>query len=226
MDSIVKLRHISKQYEIGEHKVNVLQDINMDVQRGDMLAITGTSGSGKTTLMNILGLLNHADNGQYWLEGKEVISYNDDELSAMRNQKIGFVFQSFYLLQRLTAVDNVGYPLRYRHMSKKDIHEQSMAILDKVGMADRATHRPNELSGGQQQRVAIARAFVGNPAIILADEPTGALDRVISKKVLDLFLQLNQEQQTTTILITHDPEVARQCKSRLAMKDGRFKQVL
>lgn len=225
MNRVVKLRHVSKHYHVAGHVLPVLQDIHLDVYHGDLLAITGTSGSGKTTLMNILGLLDHADQGQYWLEGKEVVDYSDDELSAMRNQKIGFVFQSFYLLQRLTALENVACPLTYRDVDKKEQQERAMAMLDQVGMADRAHHRPNELSGGQQQRVAIARAFVGEPSIILADEPTGALDKKMSHKVLNLFLSLNQQQKTTTLIITHDPEVAELCTRNLAMEDGRFRSV-
>jgi putative ABC transport system ATP-binding protein len=187
-----------------------------------MLAITGTSGSGKSTLMNIIGLLDHPSSGKYWLENKEIVRYSDDELSALRNRKIGFVFQSFYLLQRLSALDNVGYPLIYRNLPGKEIRERAMAMLEKVGMAERAKHHPNELSGGQQQRVAIARAFIGKPFIILADEPTGALDTKISKKIMDLFIALNQKEATTTIIITHDPNIAAQCKRQVVMEDGRF----
>ena len=219
---MLKLRNIYKFYQIGASKITVLKGINFDVKSGDMLAITGTSGSGKSTLMNIIGLLDHPSSGQYWLENKEIIRYSDEELSAMRNRKIGFVFQSFYLLQRLSAVDNVGYPLVYRNLSSKEIHERAMAMLAKVGMADRAEHHPNELSGGQQQRVAIARAFIGNPSLILADEPTGALDTKISKKIMDLFISLKQTEGTTTIIITHDPSIAAQCERRVIMEDGKF----
>jgi len=220
--TMLKLRNIYKSYKIGATNILVLKGINFDVKPGDMLAITGTSGSGKSTLMNIIGLLDHPSSGKYWLENKEIVRYSDDELSTLRNRKIGFVFQSFYLLQRLSALDNVGYPLIYRNLPGKEIRERAMAMLEKVGMAERAKHHPNELSGGQQQRVAIARAFIGKPSIILADEPTGALDTKISRKIMDLFIELNQKEATTTIIITHDPNIAAQCKRQVVMEDGRF----
>ena len=220
---MLKLRNIYKSYKIGATNIPVLKGINFDIKSGDMLAITGTSGSGKSTLMNIIGLLDHPTSGQYWLENKEIIRYSDDELSAMRNRKIGFVFQSFYLLQRLSALDNVGYPLIYRNLPSKEISKRAMAMLEKVGMVDRAKHYPSELSGGQQQRVAIARAFIGKPSIILADEPTGALDTKTSRKILDLFIALNQNEGTTTIIITHDPNIASQCKRQVVMEDGKFR---
>jgi len=220
---MLKLRNIYKSYKIGATNIPVLKGINFDIKSGDMLAITGTSGSGKSTLMNIIGLLDHPTSGQYWLENKEIIRYSDDELSAMRNRKIGFVFQSFYLLQRLSALDNVGYPLIYRNLPSKEISKRAMAMLEKVGMVDRAKHYPSELSGGQQQRIAIARAFIGKPSIILADEPTGALDTKTSRKILDLFIALNQNEGTTTIIITHDPNIASQCKRQVVMEDGKFR---
>ena len=220
---MLKLRNIYKSYKIGATNIPVLKGINFDIKSGDMLAITGTSGSGKSTLMNIIGLLDHPTSGQYWLENKEIIRYSDDELSAMRNRKIGFVFQSFYLLQRLSALDNVGYPLIYRNLPCKEISKRAMAMLEKVGMVDRAKHYPSELSGGQQQRVAIARAFIGKPSIILADEPTGALDTKTSRKILNLFIALNQNEGTTTIIITHDPNIASQCKRQVVMEDGKFR---
>ena len=220
---MLKLRNIYKSYKIGATNIPVLKGINFDIKSGDMLAITGTSGSGKSTLMNIIGLLDHPTSGQYWLENKEIVRYSDDELSAMRNRKIGFVFQSFYLLQRLSALDNVGYPLIYRNLPSKEISKRAMAMLEKVGMVDRAKHYPSELSGGQQQRIAIARAFIGKPSIILADEPTGALDTKTSRKILDLFIALNQNEGTTTIIITHDPNIASQCKRQVVMEDGKFR---
>ncbi|MCI5147244.1 MAG: ABC transporter ATP-binding protein, partial [Candidatus Electrothrix sp. AR3] len=194
--------------------------VGLDVHSGDLLAVTGSSGSGKSTLMNIMGLLDRPTRGQYQLDDQEMLQCSDDQLSAVRNQKIGFVFQSFYLLQRLTAVDNVGYPLIYRQLSRKEIRGRALAMLDKMGLADRAEHRPNELSGGQQQRVAIARALIGNPSLILADEPTGALDTQVSKEIMDLFLELNQQEGITVVIITHDQQIAGQCKRHVVMEDG------
>lgn len=177
---MLTLRDIYKFYKVGKTQLPVLKGINLDIRAGELLAIMGTSGSGKSTLMNIMGLLDKPSKGHYWLADKEIVHYSDDELAAVRNQKIGFVFQSFYLLPHQTALKNVGYPLLYRRLPRPEIQRRAMAMLEKVGMADRAKHHPNELSGGQQQRVAIARALVGKPAIILADEPTGALDSRIS----------------------------------------------
>ena len=219
---MLKIKKLYKSYVCGSTIVPVLRGIDLDVQTGDLLAIMGTSGSGKSTLMNIIGLLDKPTRGRYWLEHKEIIRYNDDELAAIRNRKIGFVFQSFYLLPRLSAVENVGYPLIYRGITQKEIHHRAMAMLEKMGIADRAKHRPNELSGGQQQRVAIARALVGKPSLILADEPTGALDTHVSKEIMDLFLNLNQQEGITIIIITHDPNVAKQCKRHITMEDGMF----
>ncbi len=217
---MLKIQELYKSYTFGNTIVPVLKGINLEVKAGDFLAITGTSGSGKSTLMNIMGLLDKPTRGHYWLENKEIVHYNDDELAAIRNQKIGFVFQSFYLLQRFSAVENVGYPLIYRHISQKEIRHRSMEMLEKMGMADRAKHHPNELSGGQQQRVAIARALIGKPSIILADEPTGALDAHVSKQIIDLLLELNQQEGITIIIITHDANVAKRCKRHVIMEEG------
>jgi len=217
---MLKLRNIRKNYQLGLHELQVLKGIDLDVQAGDFLAIMGTSGSGKSTLMNIIGLLDHASSGIYELEGKAVIQYDDNEISRIRNRKIGFVFQSFNLLPRLSALDNVGYPLIYRELDTKEIHHRALEMLDKMGMADRAEHKPNELSGGQQQRVAIARALVGNPRLILADEPTGALDSKVSHEIMDLFSTLNQKENITIVVITHDPAVAKRCNRSVLMNDG------
>jgi putative ABC transport system ATP-binding protein len=217
---MLKIRDLYKSYQIGHTMMPVLKGINLDVHQADLLAVTGSSGSGKSTLMSILGLLDRPTRGRYWLEDKEVLRCSDDELAAMRNQKIGFVFQSFYLLQRLTAVENVGCPLRYSRVSQKEIHSRSMSMLEKMGLADRAAHRPDELSGGQQQRVAIARALIGKPALLLADEPTGALDSHVSKEIMDLFISLNQEEGITIVIITHDQNIAEQCSRHVIMEDG------
>jgi putative ABC transport system ATP-binding protein len=220
---MLKIRDLYKSYQVGHNMMPVLKGINLDVHQGDLLAVTGSSGSGKSTLMSIMGLLDKPTRGRYWLDKKEVQHCTDDELAAMRNQKIGFVFQSFYLLQRLTAVENVGCPLRYSKVPPKEIQRRSLAMLEKVGLADRATHRPDELSGGQQQRVAVARALIGKPAIVLADEPTGALDSHVSKEIMDLFISLNQEEGITIIIITHDEKIAQQCSRHVIMEDGVLK---
>jgi putative ABC transport system ATP-binding protein len=217
---MLNLRNIYKFYQVGKTQLPVLKGVNLDIRAGDLIAIMGASGSGKSTLMNIIGLLDQPSKGHYWLEKKEIVRYSDDELAEIRNQKIGFVFQSFYLLPHQTAIENVGYPLLYRRLPRQEIRRRAMAMLEKVGMADRAKHHPNELSGGQQQRVAIARALVGKPAIILADEPTGALDSRISKEIIDLFIDLNQQEGITIIIITHDSVVAERCRRRVIMEDG------
>ena len=217
---MLRLLDICKTYEIGPVSMDVLQDVRLDVNEGDLLSIMGPSGCGKSTLMNIMGLLDQPTSGSYLLEDREVSSMDDDELSTIRNARIGFVFQSFHLLPRFTAQENVGLPLTYRGLGAREISERSRAVLSKVGMEDRAAHRPNELSGGQQQRVAIARALVGDPAIVLADEPTGALDPRIGQEIMQLFQDLNVEEGLTVVIITHDPKIARQCNRRTRILDG------
>ena len=218
------LRDICRTYRVGSTSVDVLRGVYLEVNRGDLLSIIGPSGSGKSTLMNIIGLLDRPTDGSYFLDGREVSHMDDDELSALRNSSIGFVFQSFQLLGRLTAEENVGLPLMYRGLRDKEIRRRSRAVLERVGMGDRASHKPNELSGGQQQRVAIARALVGTPAIILADEPTGALDPDTGGEIMRLFLELNATDQLTVIVITHDRAVARQCVRRTRLVDGILKE--
>ena len=211
---------IRKTYTIGPITVEVLRGVGLDVERGDLVSIMGPSGCGKSTLMNIIGLLDPPTSGSYLLEGREVSSMGDNQLSTIRNARIGFVFQSFHLLPRLTALENVGLPLVYRGLRDKEIKRQAREVLDKVGMHDRAGHKPNELSGGQQQRVAIARALVGAPALVLADEPTGALDPRIGQEIMQLFIRLNAEERLTVIVITHDPAIAQQCTRRTRIHDG------
>ena len=217
---MLRLVDICKSFRLGPIHVDVLQGVNLEVNRGDLLSIMGASGCGKSTLMNIIGLLDQPTSGSYLLEGREVSAMDDNELSTIRNASIGFVFQSFHLLPRLTAQENVGLPLVYRRLGDKEIRQRSQVVLEKVGMHNRAAHKPNELSGGQQQRVAIARALVGEPSILLADEPTGALDPRIGQEVLQIFLRLNAEEGLTVIIITHDRTIARQCLRRTRLNNG------
>lgn len=217
---MIVLKDIHKSFYLGPVKVEILKGVEMEVKSGDLLSIIGTSGCGKSTLMNILGFLDTPDEGTYMFEGREMRDLSDVDLSTIRNSKIGFVFQQFFLLPKLSAVENVCLPLVYRGTARKDREERALRMLDKVGMADRSGHKPTELSGGQQQRVAIARALASGPSLILADEPTGALDKNTSREIMDLFSELNREQGITIILITHDPEIARDCSRILRMEDG------
>ena len=217
---MLRLKDVRKTYVIGPTPVEVLRGVDLEVGRGDLVSIMGASGSGKSTLMNIIGLLDTPSSGSYALEGREVSAMTDNRRSAIRNASIGFVFQAFHLLPRLTALENVRIPLTYRGTGSAEMDRRARGALDRVGMGDRAGHKPNELSGGQQQRVAIARALVGEPAIVLADEPTGALDPAIGNDIMDLFVELNEEERTTIIVITHDPGVAGRCARRTHIGDG------
>lgn len=192
----------------------------MSINTSEMVAIVGTSGSGKSSLMNIIGLLDKPSTGQYYLDGKDMSQIMTKELSIIRNQKIGFIFQSFFLLPRLSVLQNVGLPLTYREMDEPLINEHAHASLQRVGIDHLAYRYPRELSGGQQQRVAIARALVGNPSVILADEPTGALDSKIGQDIMNLFIQLNQIDKNTIIIITHDLRIAKQCPRNITIQDG------
>jgi len=200
--------------------MEVLKGVNLEIAEGELLSIMGQSGCGKSTLMNIIGLLDQPTSGAYFIEGKAVSYTDDDALSAIRNKKVGFVFQQYNLLPKLTALDNVGKPLIYRGENEDAIKQKSIEILRKVDMHERESHKPGELSGGQQQRVAIARALIGKPAIILADEPTGALDAHVGQEIMNLFKRLNKEDGITVVIITHDPNIAKQCERFVVMKDG------
>lgn len=217
---LLNLSDITKQYTIGDSAQTILHDINLQVPAGEMLAIMGASGSGKSTLMNIIGLLDVPTSGQYQFAGRDVEKLDDDARAHLRNQKIGFVFQQFFLLPRLNALQNVSLPLQYRG---GDIdHAKPQRLLERMGVGDKVHHRPNELSGGQQQRVAIARALAGEPDVILADEPTGALDSQTGEDILNLFIELNQQLQTTIILVTHDAKVADHCHRVIHIQDGQI----
>ena len=205
---------------MGSTRTDVLRGVNLEIHRGDFLSIMGPSGCGKSTLMNILGLLDRPSEGTYTIDGADTAGMTDRECSDIRNASIGFVFQSFYLLARLTAWENVGVPLVYRGLGRDRIRERSHAMLERLGMADKADHGPNMLSGGQQQRVAIARALVTEPLIVLADEPTGALDTETAQEIMQQLIELNARDGITVVIITHDTQVAHQCRRRTRVVGG------
>ena len=221
MERIIELKDICKSYFIGDNEeLKVLKNINLTVNKGEFVAIVGASGSGKSTLMNIIGALDKPTSGSYVLAGENIAEMKDKELSKIRNSKIGFVFQTFNLIARTTALKNVALPMLYAGLSSKVASERAKQLLAQVEMTDRMYHNPNELSGGQKQRVAIARSMANNPDIILADEPTGALDSVTGRLIMDLFHKLHKEQGKTIILITHSPELASECQRIITLKDG------
>ena len=219
MTNVIEAHDLRKIYKMGEVEVQALRGVSFGIQRGEVVALMGPSGSGKSTLMNTLGCLDRPTAGEYILDGEPVASLNDDQLASIRNRKVGFVFQSFNLLPRQTAIANVELPLRYSG-NPEGRRERAIESLKAVGLGDRMTHRPYELSGGQQQRVAIARAIVNNPAIIMADEPTGNLDSKVGKEIMSLLLNLNKEYGTTLIIVTHDPIVAEQTQRVIRLRDG------
>lgn len=223
MSALVEIQDISKIYNPGENEVRALDHISLTIQKGEFVAIIGQSGSGKSTLMNMIGCLDVPTEGTYILNGQNVSKLSDNELSDIRNQEIGFIFQGFNLIANLTAQENVELPLIYRGVPKKERHELSVAALKKVGLAHRMDHRPSEMSGGQQQRVAIARAIAQAPPVILADEPTGNLDSTSSMEILDILKQLHAENRTV-ILITHDNDIAKQAKRVIRIKDGKIER--
>lgn len=219
MDHVIEARDLRKIYKMGEVEVEALRGVSFTINRGEVVAIMGPSGSGKSTLMNTLGCLDRPSSGEYILDGEPVASLTDDQLADIRNRKVGFVFQSFNLLSRQTAITNVELPLRYSGNSSGR-KQRAMDALTAVGLGDRMTHRPTELSGGQQQRVAIARAIVNSPAIIMADEPTGNLDSKVGREIMNLLLNLNKESGTTLIIVTHDPTIAEQTQRVIRLRDG------
>ena len=216
---IIKTQNLKRFFKVGSEEVQALKGINLSVEKGEFLSIMGPSGSGKTTLMNIIGCLDTPTSGDYYLNNKLVNDLNDDELAFIRNKEIGFVFQSFHLLAKNSALNNVLLPLKYAGIKEDEAITRARDVLDKVGLTDRINHAPSELSGGQQQRVAIARALVNNPSIIFADEPTGNLDSQTGDDVMNLFKELNKQGQTI-ILITHEEDIAKQSKRIINIKDG------
>ena len=223
-ENVIEITELAKVYSTGEIAVQALRGISAAVKRGEFVAVMGPSGSGKSTLMNILGCLDRPTGGAYVLDGEDVSQLSKDRLAGVRNRKIGFVFQSYNLLPRLTAAKNVMLPLLYnghQHLSDKECYERAVAVLESVGLGDRTQHRPNELSGGQQQRVAIARALVNDPSIILADEPTGNLDTQASEEIMDLVHQLH-DRGSTIIMVTHEPGIAEYAQRVIYLRDGQI----
>jgi putative ABC transport system ATP-binding protein len=218
---MIRLQGIVKQYQMGDQTVHALQGIDLEIDRNEMVAFIGASGSGKSTMMNIVGCLDQPSSGQYWLNGQEVAAMSSDDLARVRNQEIGFIFQSFHLLPRASALDNVAQPLIYRGVPLRERLARAEQALQRVGLGTRLHHRPNELSGGQRQRVAIARALVGNPSILLADEPTGNLDSATSLEIMDLIREVHEGGQTV-VIVTHEPEIAEQCQRVVRLRDGRI----
>lgn len=226
-DHVITARELRKIYQMGEVEVHALRGVSFTIQRGEVVAIIGPSGSGKSTLMNILGCLDKPTDGEYILDGEKISELNDDQLASIRNRKVGFVFQSFNLLPRSTALSNVELPLRYAGLSNaKERRERARRALEAVGLGDRILHKPTELSGGQQQRVAIARALVNHPSIIMADEPTGNLDSKVGQEIMDLLLNLNRAEGVTLIIVTHDPKIAAQTERIIKLKDGQIVEAL
>ena len=218
---LIEMKEIIKRYNIGtESEIEILHGIDLKIYEGEFVAIVGESGSGKSTLMNIIGVLDKQTKGEYYLDGIDIKNANEEEMNVIRNKKIGFVFQNFNLIGRTSALKNVELPMLYARVPAEERTKRAKELLSKVGMASRANHMPNELSGGQKQRVAIARSLVNNPSIILADEPTGALDSETSAMVMDIFNDLNKNQGKTIILITHSKEIAEQCPRIVTIKDG------
>ncbi len=221
-NNLIQLEDLKKVYTIGETQVHALRGVSYSIQEGDLMAIMGPSGSGKSTLMNIIGCLDRPTEGKYILDGQEVSTLDKNRLARIRNKKIGFVFQTFNLLARTTALENTELPLLYSDTPVKEAREMAFQVLAEVGLKGRELHKTNQLSGGEQQRVAIARSLVNNPSLLLADEPTGNLDSKTGKEIMDIFKKLNQEKNITIILVTHDPDVASAARKRIYLRDGQI----
>jgi putative ABC transport system ATP-binding protein len=220
MSEIIRIRDLAREYQMGQERILALRGVTLDIRRNEYVAIMGPSGSGKSTMMNLLGCLDTPTGGEYWLNGQEVSRLSDDELARVRNREIGFVFQTFNLLPRATALHNVELPLVYAGVRARERRERAAAALARVGLENRMDHRPNELSGGQRQRVAIARALVNSPSILLADEPTGNLDSVTSEEIMRVFGDLHAAGQTV-IMVTHEPDIAAHAERVVVLRDGR-----
>ncbi len=218
-DLVIKTVDLQKIYQMGDIEVQALKGVSIEISTGEVVSIMGPSGSGKSTMMNTLGCLDRPTSGEYFLDNERVSDLNDDQLAAIRNRKIGFIFQSFMLLGRETALANVGLPLRYAG-AQNNVSDRARAALESVGLGDRLHHKPTELSGGQQQRVAIARSLINNPSILMADEPTGNLDSKSGREIMELILMLNKERGTTVVVVTHDPRIAEQTNRVITLKDG------
>ena len=221
-NKIIELQDLVKTYKVGDTEVQALRGVSYAVDEGDFVAIMGPSGSGKSTLMNILGCLDKPTSGKYLLQGEEVSTFDKNRLARIRNQKIGFVFQTFNLLARTSALENVELPLLYSDVHSKDRHARALAALDSVGLKNRAQHKTNQLSGGEQQRIAIARALLNNPTLILADEPTGNLDSKTSNEIMDIFTKLNVEKGITMVMVTHESDIACFARKRIYVRDGQI----
>lgn len=222
-NSVIQLQDVKRYFLVGDYIVKALDGVNVDIKRGEFTSIMGPSGSGKSTMMNLIGCLDTPTSGFVSIDGENTAGLNETELAYIRNQKVGFVFQQFNLLGRMTALENVITPLLYAGMGVKERKQQAMQALERVGLSDRMHHRPNELSGGQKQRVAIARALVNNPAILLADEPTGALDSKTGNQIMELFEELNSEGRTV-VFVTHDRELGMRCLRQIRIRDGKLEE--